>query len=615
MHQNIKIRIFSLGLIVLFLYPSSLIAQKVSWQPVKGSMTTPWTKDVTPGNVHKEYPRPQMQRKKWNNLNGLWTYKISSSLDNTPKEARFLKGKGQGEILVPFPIESSLSGVKKPLRPDQKLWYQRSFIIPASWQGQRILLHFGAVDWRTNVWVNGEKVGMHQGGYDNFSFDITDALHNNGKQQIVVSVWDPTDKGFQPIGKQTLNPRGIWYTSTSGIWQTVWIEPVPPVSIKSLRMTPDIDNKLLHLKVEGNNHVSKYTVKAIAYDKGKKVGEKEANLGQKLSLHLQDMKLWSPSHPFLYDLVITLYKGKEKIDEVKSYFGMRKVSLGKDNRGITRLFLNNKPLFQFGPLDQGFWPDGIYTAPTDGAMKFDIEKTKKWGFNMIRKHVKVEPARWYYYCDKIGLLVWQDMPSGDKHIGGKDPDIKRIAQSAQNYKEEIKGMIDGLYNHPSIVTWVPFNEGWGQFQTRKVTKLVKELDPTRLIDATTGWADRGVGDMHDMHKYPGPGMFPVEEGRASVLGEFGGQALVVKDHLWLTDFSKAPGHYKTSTSRDALHQKYAAMMKKLKELKKKGLAAAVYTQTTDVETEVNGLMTYDRKVMKFNENKLKEMNQEFIKGN
>ena len=325
------------------------------------------------------------------------------------------------------------------------------------------------------------------------------------------------------------------------------------------------------------------------------------------------MKLWSPDDPFLYDLVVTLFEGNKKVDEVKSYFGMRKISLDKDDKGITRLFLNNKSLFQFGPLDQGFWPDGLYTAPTDEAMKFDILKTKEWGFNMIRKHVKVEPARWYYYCDKIGLLVWQDMPSGDKHIQPKDPDINRVAQSAYNYKQELKEMVTGLFNHPSIVTWVPFNEGWGQFETAEVTKMIKQLDATRLINSTTGWADRGAGDMYDKHQYPGPGMFPVEEGRASVLGEFGGQALVVQEHLWLSDLSKAPRHYKTSTSPDALHEKYANMMDTLKILKGKGLSAAVYTQTTDVESEVNGLMTYDRKVMKFEEKKLKKMNREVIK--
>lgn len=588
-----------------------LMAQNVSWRPADGPLTTPWTNKVSPLNVHNEYPRPQMQREKWANLNGLWNYNILPALeDYTVAE----KSIADGEILVPFPIESDLSGVKKILSPEQQLWYRRTFIIPASWKGQRVLLHFGAVDWKTMVWVNGKKIGTHEGGYDAFTYDITEALKNDAKQQLTVAVWDPSDSGYQPVGKQSLNPRGIWYTATSGIWQTVWLEPVPQIAIKDLKMTPDIDRKTLQLNVNTNGNADGYTIVATAFAKSTKVAEVKGTVGEQINIQLDNVKLWSPDHPFLYDLNVALFHNGKQVDEVKSYFGMRKISLGKDKAGIMRLFLNNEPLFQFGPLDQGFWPDGIYTAPTDEAMKFDIEKTKAWGFNMIRKHVKVEPARWYYYCDKLGMLVWQDMPSGDKHIRKDEPDITRVAQSAYDYKTELKQMIDEHYNHPCIVTWVPFNEGWGQFQTAEVAALVKQLDPTRLVDATTGWADRGVGDMHDMHEYPGPGMFPVEDKRASVLGEFGGQALVVKDHLWLTDFSKAPRHYKTSTSADALHQKYKLMMDTLSLLKKQGLSAAVYTQTTDVEVEVNGLMTYDRKVVKFNEDSLKQMNQQVIHG-
>lgn len=616
-------RILHLALVAMLLIPGLLKAQSESvssetlshpdWQPVEGSLTTPWTNKVNPRNVHNKYPRPQLQRDRWQNLNGLWTYKITSALSNTPTAAGLLQEKeGDGQILVPFPIESSLSGVKKMLKPEQKLWYQRSFTIPSSWEGQSILLHFGAVDWKTVVWVNGQKVGMHEGGFDPFTFDITDALNETGKQQVTVSVWDPSSKGFQPRGKQSLNPHGIWYTASSGIWQTVWLEPVSQVAVKDLKMVPDIDNKTLQLQVNANTTSAHYEVQAVASFDGKNVATTKGALGEKLTLPVNDMKLWSPQHPFLYDLKVTVYKEGEKIDEVQSYFGMRKISLGKDEEGITRLFLNNKPLFQFGPLDQGYWPDGLYTAPTDEAMKFDILKTKAWGFNMIRKHVKVEPRRWYYYCDKIGLLVWQDMPSGDKRISRKQKDIKRVAQSSHDFKKELKQMIDDHYNHPSIVTWVPFNEGWGQFQTKEVAQLVADLDPSRLVDAPSGWADRGVGDMHDLHEYPGPGMFPIEDGRASVLGEFGGQALVVKGHLWLKDFSKAPKHYKTSTSDKALHEKYASMIDRLKMLKKKGLSAAVYTQTTDVEVEVNGLMTYDREKMKFDEDELKEMNQEVI---
>jgi beta-galactosidase/beta-glucuronidase len=575
---------------------------QTSWHPQKGPLTTPWTTKVTPENVHAEYPRPQMVRSSWKNLNGLWNYSITPLLRDKP-------GDWSGKILVPFPVESDLSGVKKAVSPDQVLWYQRTFTIPADWEGQRILLHFGAVDWKATVWVNGMKMGTHEGGYDAFTFDITHALKKEGEQQLTLSVWDPADSGFQPAGKQSLNPHGIWYTASTGIWQTVWLEPVPEVAIRDLKITPDIDTRTLQLKVNTGDNSSDYTVKAIAMAQGRTIAESQGEPGHSLTLHIKDMQLWSPDHPFLYDLAVSLYRNGKKTDEIKSYFGMRKISLGKDDEGITRLFLNNKPLFQFGPLDQGFWPDGLYTAPTDDALKFDIQATKGWGFNMIRKHVKVEPERWYYWCDKTGMLVWQDMPSGDKHIKPQDPDIDRVAQSADDYKEELKQMIDEHYNHPCIVTWVPFNEGWGQFQTVKIAALVRQLDPTRLVDATTGWADRGAGDMHDMHKYPGPGMFPAGGDRASVLGEFGGQALVVKGHLWLTDFSKAPRHYKTSQSGSALRQKYATMIDSLLVLKKKGLSAAVYTQTTDVEVEVNGIMTYDRKVMKFDEDHFRELNQ------
>ncbi len=593
---------------VLLWLPGFLYAQDTSWKPVAGTLTTPWTSEVTPENVHAAYPRPQMIRDRWKNLNGLWNYRITADLQHLSRSENTWDGK----ILVPFAVESSLSGVGKPLQPDQKLWYRRSFTIPAAWNGQRVLLHFGAVDWKTEVWVNGTHVGAHQGGYDPFTFDITNALKKNSRQQITVSVWDPSDEGFQPVGKQSLHPQSIWYTASSGIWQTVWLEPVPEVAIRSLKITPDVDRKMVSLTVDAKENLPAYTVKVRVYDQGKEVATAKGKLNRNIDIPVKDAKLWSPEHPFLYDLTVELYHADTLADQVTSYFGMRKISLGKDDRGITRLFLNNKPLFEYGPLDQGFWPDGIYTAPTDAAMRFDIEKIKQWGFNMVRKHVKVEPRRWYYYCDKIGLLVWQDMPSGDAHIGENDPDIHRVAQSAFNYKKELAAMIHTHYNHPSIVTWIPFNEGWGQFDTRNIAALIKKLDPTRLVDATSGWADRGVGDMHDMHDYPGPGMFPAKGNRASVLGEFGGQALVVKGHLWLTDFSKAPQHYKISTSEQALHQQYAIMMDSLRALKRRGLGAAVYTQITDVEIEVNGLMTYDRRVFKFNEQALRKMNQTVI---
>lgn len=600
----------TLGFTLMLGGPSLCVAQ-ASWKPAAGPLTTPWTSQVNPTIPHPEYPRPQLVRSNWQNLNGLWDYAITPLIRPEAQQTG-APSRWQGKILVPFPVESDLSGVKKRLGPDQLLWYQRVFTVPSSWKDQRVLLHFGAVDWRTTVWVNGKKIGIHEGGYDPFTFDITAALETSGPQQLTLSVWDPSDSGYQPVGKQSLNPRTIWYTATSGVWQTVWLEPVPREAIKGLRMTPDIDQGTLRISVASVGDTKGNTIHAIAFAAGRKVAEGRGSAGESLSLKLPTPKLWSPDHPFLYDMKITLEHNGQPVDQVKSYFGMRKISLGKDGEGITRLFLNNEPLFQFGPLDQGFWPDGLYTAPTDAALKSDIQKTKRWGFNMIRKHVKVEPQRWYYWCDKLGMLVWQDMPSGDGHIKPSEPDISRVAQSAYDYKIALRRMINGHYNHPSIVVWVPFNEGWGQFKTAEIAALAKRLDPSRLVNATTGWADRGVGGMHDMHKYPGPAMFPVEENRASVLGEFGGQALIVKGHLWLTDFSKAPSHYRTSQSETALRERYQAMADSLIGLRKKGLSAAVYTQTTDVEIEVNGIMTYDRKVTKFDEQRFRKLNEAVI---
>src|SRR5699024_1532646 len=421
-----------------------------------------------------------------------------------------------------------------------------------------------------------------------------------------------TNDGFQPAGKQVRDPKGIYYTPTTGIWQTVWLEPVPQTSIEKLTMTPDINNNTLELTVRGNQPSKGYRVEAVALDKESEVSKASGDLNTSLSLPVKNAKLWTPDNPFLYDLKVTLYDGDQKVDEVTSYFGMRDVRLGKGPDGFTRLLLNGEPLFHYGLLDQGFWPDGIYTAPTDDALKYDIQVTKDLGFNMIRKHVKVEPNRWYYWADKIGILVWQDMPNGDRHIGPDDEDIHRTAQSAINFKNEMSDMIKQLYNHPSIVTWVPFNEGWGQFKTEAITTFTQRLDTTRFIDNPSGWADRGVGDFHDIHSYPGPDMPEPEENRAAILGEFGGEALVVEDHLWIQDFSKAPSHYETSQSEQALHETYDRLLRELMKLKAKGLAGAVYTQTTDVESEVNGIMTYDREIIKFDKEQLQKIHDQLI---
>jgi hypothetical protein len=562
---------------------------QAEWQPAKGPLATRWAAEVRPGNALPEYPRPQLTRPDWLNLNGLWDYAIAAKEAAQP-------GKFDGQILVPYPVESALSGVMKPLSETQKLWYRRNFAIPSSWQGRRVLLHFGAVDWETKVWVNGRELGSHQGGYDGFSFDVTEALKASGDQEVVVAVTDPTDTGTQPRGKQVLKPNGIWYTPVSGIWQTVWLEPVSLVSIAEAKLAPNIDRKELAITVATYGDADGMRVEAVAIEGGKPVAKATGKPGATFQLAIPNPKLWSPSQPKLYDLKIKLTKNGRTVDEVASYFGMRKIALGKDSRGVTRLFLNNEPLFQFGPLDQGFWPDGIYTAPTDAALRYDIEITKKLGFNLARKHVKIEPDRWYYWCDRLGLLVWQDMPSGDRYIGPKEADITRSEESTRQYYQELGRLIDGRGNHPSIVMWVPFNEGWGQFDTRQVADWVAHRDPSRLVNSVSGWADRGAGDVYDLHDYPGPGAPPMEAKRAAVLGEYGGLGLPVGGHTWQDQKNWG---YRSFTNAVQLMEAYLELDKKLGPLvEDKGLAAAVYTQTTDVEIEVNGLMTYDRAQIK-----------------
>jgi beta-galactosidase/beta-glucuronidase len=551
-------------------------AESASYKPADGPLKTKWAKDVSAENVWSQYPRPQLVRKEWLNLNGLWQYAIIATNDPLPSFY-------EGQILVPFPVESSLSGVMRRLDEKSRLIYRRTFQLPKKWSGQRVLLHFGAVDWAARVIVNDVELPMHRGGYDPFTFDITSAVKPGQEQEIIVDVFDPTEAG-QPRGKQVRKPQGICYTPTSGIWQTVWIEPVPAASIQDLKIVPDVDGKMLRLTAAIRGPLGDEMVDAVAFADGREVGRKSGPGEMELQIPLSKVKLWSPEHPFLYDLKVTLRRGDVCLDSVTSYFAMRKIALGKDAGGLTRIFLNNQPIFQVGPLDQGFWPDGIYTPPTDAAMRYDLEMTKKLGFNMTRKHVKVEPDRWYYYCDKLGLLVWQDMPSGNNSSAG----------DKKEFEHELRRMIATHRNHPCIVMWVVFNEGWGQFDTERLTALVKELDPTRLVDNATGWTDKNVGDVIDMHKYPGPASPPAEENRAAVLGEFGGLKLTVPGHTWA---KKSWGYKETGTAK-ALTSAYVDLLTKALELKKTGLSAVVYTQITDVETECNGLMTYDRAIVK-----------------
>ena len=576
------------------------------WKPAGDKIKTSWGEQLDPKNVLPEYPRPIMERSDWKNLNGLWKYAITKKGDPTPAAY-------QGDILVPFAVESSLSGVGKMINEKEELWYQRTFDIPSAWRGKQILLHFGAVDWKAEVWVNDVKVGEHTGGFTPFYFDITSVL-NKGNNDLVVKVWDPSDRGEQPRGKQIANPHGIWYTPVTGIWQTVWLEPVATQYITNLKTTPNIDNNSVKVEVAANT-TSADKVEVKVFD-GKNLVAKGAALnGVPVELTMPaNAKLWSPDSPFLYNMEVTLYKDGKAIDQVKSYTAMRKYSIRKGQNGITRLQLNNKDYFQFGPLDQGWWPDGLYTAPTDEALVYDLKKTKDFGYNIVRKHVKVEPARWYTHCDQLGLIVWQDMPNGGpspqwqarNYFNGTE--VIRSAASEANYRKEWKEIIDCLYSYPSIAVWVPFNEAWGQFKTPEIVAWTKEYDPSRLVNPASGGNHYTCGDILDLHHYPGPNMFLYDPRRATVLGEYGGIGLVVEGNTWVND-KKNWGYVKFNTS-DEVTNEYIKYGKHLLELIRKGFSAAVYTQTTDVEGEINGLMTYDRKVIKMNEAKVREINQQ-----
>ncbi|MFN0123236.1 MAG: sulfatase-like hydrolase/transferase, partial [Blastocatellia bacterium] len=530
-----------------------------------GAMTTRWATDVSRTLPHPEYPRPHMARANWVNLNGWWNYGIGPADGGGPD-------MWPGKILVPFPIESQLSGVQLRVTPQQKLWYGRQFRRPALKPGERLLLHFGAVDWHTIAYVNGKRVGEHKGGYDPFSFDITHALTGDEQQTLTLGVRDPTNEGRQPNGKQRLNPGGIFYTPVTGIWQTVWLEPVSATHIEQIRITPDIDEGTVTV---GLAHASGAVAHVAVLREGRVIAEGDAApvhattlFTRAATIRIPTPRLWSPEDPFLYDLKITLRDGDRVTDEVGSYFGMRKISLVKDQWGITRMALNNKPYFQLGPLDQGWWPDGLYTAPTDAALRYDIEITKQLGMNMARKHVKVEPARWYYWADKLGLLVWQDLPSTTGIVRvHDDQDMKFTAEEAMQFKTELRAMLDARGNHPAIVVWVPFNEGWGQHDTNGILQWVKSYDPTRLVDGPSGWTDRGYGDLYDIHRYPGVSMFPPEPGRATVLGEFGGLGLLVRDHLWIAERNWG---YQQFDTREKLQARYGELAGELKALRQSG---------------------------------------------
>lgn len=611
--------------------------QKASGETPNNGLVTRWAYDLDTNNVLPEYPRPQLKRSAWKNLNGYWQYAIRPVKEEEPK-------KWDGRILVPFAAESLLSDVQKQVGKDNHLWYRTTFQIPAEkvWQEKRIKLNFGAVDWRTTVYINGKEVGKHEGGYDPFSFDITDALNKPSDKEptptneIIVKVWDPTEAGHQPRGKQLTNPRGIWYTPVTGIWQTVWLEPVDATHITGVNVITDLERNQVRFEIDVKRADTSEISVSVNYGPTVYAREQGVNTGKFVASYtipgLSSSGPWTPEKPNLHEFSVTVSDGPMKkvlflsspkpnprlFDSVGSYYALRTVELRKDDHGIDRIFLNGKPYFQYGPLDQGWWPDGLYTAPTDDALKYDIEMTKRLGFNMIRKHVKVEPARWYYWADKLGVLVWQDMPSGMQRGGKVSYHVKRgqkfdadlPPEARENFRRELKSMIDSLKPFGCIVAWIPFNEGWGQHDTNEILEWAKKYDPSRLVGGPSGWEDRGYGDFIDVHVYPGPDMHPAADWRASVLGEFGGLGLPMTGHTWVNTNNWG---YRTYKTKAELKDAYEALIKQFPVLiNKKGLAAAVYTQTTDVEVEVNGLMTYDREILKLDEKWIKKLHEDYI---
>lgn len=588
----------------------------MDWQLASGTLLTRWAKDVRPENAWQEYPRPQMSRHEWQNLNGIWDYWITERKDTS-------KWKQRGKILVPFPIESALSGVMRPLEADELLWYQRAFVIPKEWDGKRILLHCEAVDWETTVAVNDRQVGTHTGGYLPFSFDITQYIVGGGApNQLELSVWDPTDTYWQQRGKQVRNPKGIWYSAISGIWQTIWLEAVPETFIAGLKITPDIDAHIVRVKADLVGPQSQsIAINVDVYDQNACIADGQAEEGvAEVTIQLPDPKLWSPDSPHLYDLVVTAGE-----DWVGSYFAMRKFNL-EDGR----LCLNGSPYFQLGPLDQGYWPDGLYTPPSDEAMRGDLEILKGLGFNMLRKHVKVEPRRYYYYCDQLGLIVWQDMTNGGRAVGEatsiltmmfgsrrRDHNYRYAGRqdvaSRQDFKRELHELVDHLHNYPCIGVWVPFNEGWGQFDANQIANWLKEYDPTRLVDHASGWFDQKGGDCKSIHMYKLN--LPVtkpEACRAVVLSEFGGYSLKVAGHQWNPQAEF--GYKKFDTSQELTDAYVDLLQTQLKPWMDAGLSAAIYTQTTDVESEVNGFVTYDRQVEKMDFSRIRQVHQELLRA-
>lgn len=637
-----KIVFYSSLLIQVTLLNAQTPAPTAPVQVRKAPILSRWEKQLTPENAWREYPRPQMVRQQWQNLNGMWDYAITPT--TAPQPASF-----DGKIMVPFSLESTVSKVNKSLSETQRLWYRREINIPREWAGQRVLLHFGAVDYESSLWVNGGLVGSHTGGSDAFSFDVTDYL-KDGQNQLLLGVTDPTSAGEQPRGKQLMNPNGIWYTPVSGIWQTVWMEPVPKQTyIEEVKLTPEVDSSRLRVDVLLDKPANNYTtaIRVTALDGNQTVGTTLVRAGRTAYVPVKTPKLWSPDSPFLYTIKTELVTVTDPfgdtprnrrprqdealrsafakatvtgnpLDVVTGYFAMRKISVGPGpvaNQPV--LLLNNKFVFQNGPLDQGWWPGSLLTPPSDEAMTFEIDFLKKSGFNMLRKHIKVEPDRYYYLCDKLGILVWQDMPSGflegQNEAPGDQSEPIRRSKGKEQFELELRRMMNRLHNHPSIVTWVVHNEGWGQYDNQRLADWVKALDPSRTVNAVSGWNDLGAGDFYDIHTYEEEPKAPASKtNRVVVIGEFGGIGWPVQGHLWNPEMRN--WGYQTYQSADAVLKAYQKKYAKIVEYyQKQALSAAVYTQTTDVEGEVNGLLTYDREVIKIPVETLRQIHAPLFK--
>ncbi len=603
------------------------------WAPAGDHIRTPWAEEVNPQNARTEYPRPQMVRGDWKCLNGLWDYAIAPVENAEMPQA-------DGKILVPFCAESSLSGVGRTVGEENNLWYRTTITRPKGWDGKTVLLHFDAVDWSAEVYLDGELSIKHTGGYTAFTVDATKAL-SDGKAELIVKVWDPTDDPEYsiPRGKQVSRPRGIWYTPVTGIWQSVWMEPVSEKAyIADYNVSTDIATGEISVKAEckGSAPEDEIRVKVLPAKIGfnpEKPGccifgkvSATAPATEAATVKVKEAKLWTPDTPYLYGLEISLIRDGKTLDKVTGYTSLRKISEKTDAEGVKRLALNDEILFQFGPLDQGWWPDGLYTAPTAEAMAWDIERTKDLGFNMIRKHIKIEPSRWYYDCDRLGMLVWQDMPNigvyknssewaqgVDVYGAGAATYWAANESNKANYYKEWKEIIAQRKKFQSIVVWVPFNEAWAQFDTHSVVDFTRAQDPTRLVNAASGgnWFE-GAGDILDSHYYPNPKMRLLDERMINVLGEYGGIGYPMEGHLWAPDRNWGYIQFKSKEEVTDQYVSYAEQLARLKKTDK--CAAAVYTQTTDVEIEVNGFYTYDRKQLKMNPERVREANQAVIKA-